>query len=256
MIDVAKSAARAAGELVMGLYRREIETREKADRSPVTAADLAASRVIATHLASTGLPVLCEEAVIDYAIRKEWTKYWLVDPLDGTKEFLSGTDCFTVNIALIESNRPILGVVFAPALATMAWAVEKQGAFLETPSGVERLTPKKPNQRVCLTSRSENQDKLSQFFDDNGIQEAQAIGSALKFIRIAQGHAALYPRFCQSKEWDTAAGQIILLESGGWILEPQTLRPLSYNKEDLSNSHFIVGCGDWDPQSLKWPEEK
>jgi 3'(2'), 5'-bisphosphate nucleotidase len=255
MIEIAIEAAREAGTLVMSHYRRGVETALKEDLSPVTEADMAASACIRHRLNDTGLPVLCEERVIEFAERQSWDRFWLVDPLDGTREFLNANDQFTVNIALIENGRPILGVVHAPALNLLAWAVEGRGAFLESDQGQTKLAARS-NERVGMQSNSHPSSRVDQFYSDNGVSKTESLGAALKFIRIAQGAASLYARFTGSKEWDTAAGQIILLESGGWMVEPKSRKPLAYNKADLRNQDFVIGCADWDPATLKWPEER
>ncbi len=254
MIEKAIAAAREAGVLVMTHYRKAVHTDFKEDLSPVTEADLAASRCIRNALAESGLPVLCEEKVIDYAERQTWNRFWLVDPLDGTKEFLNANGQFTVNIALIENGRPTLGVVHAPALNLLAWAVEGQGAYLQSEEGESKLAARS-NGRVGMQSNSHPSSRVDQFYSNNGVAKTESLGAALKFIRIAQGAASLYARFTGSKEWDTAAGQIILLEAGGWMLEPKSRKPLAYNKADLRNQDFVIGCADWDPATLKWPEE-
>ncbi len=254
MIFLAIQAARAAGEIILNHYRKSVRVSLKADASPVTEADFAACAAIRSVLESSGIPVLSEEKTVDYTVRKHWDSYWLIDPLDGTRDFLDQTGEFTVNIALIEKRAPVLGVVYAPALEELAWAVQGQGAFLETPLGKTPLRAISQS-KTGLCSRSQS-NVLDTFFAENGIRDKNPVGSALKFIRMAQGKAGLYARFTSSKEWDTAAGQVILTEAGGWIQTPDSKGPLQYNKSDLRNSDFVVGASNWDPESVKWPEEK
>ncbi|MBY0369269.1 3'(2'),5'-bisphosphate nucleotidase CysQ [bacterium] len=244
--------ARMAGDLILAHYQKETSVSLKSDGSPVTAADQESSDLIARELAFTGFPVLSEEAEVEYSIRKNWTTFWLVDPLDGTKEYINRTGEFTVNIALIENGLPVFGIVHAPALELLAWAERGKGAFLETAEGTRRLDCRKTDSRVGVHSRTHRSKQCVEFFQRNGMERDETVGSALKFVRIAEGKAGLYARFVGSKEWDTAAGQILLQEAGGWILRHASKTAPTYNKEDLENGDFIAGSGTLDPRSLDW----
>lgn len=255
MIRTVLTIAREAGECILEHYERSPAFRLKADQSPVTAADEASSQLLCERLAALGFPVLSEEAEVDYSVRRTWETFWLVDPLDGTKEFLKRNGEFTVNIALIDQARPVFGVVYAPALDQMAWAVLGNGAFLESPEGPLRLDCRTAEASVGLASRSHSTAGVEAFYRRNGIQTLDAVGSALKFIKVARGEAGLYARFSGSKEWDTAAGQLLVTEAGGWVRPQNGRAPLLYNKEDLENGNFVAGSGNVDPGNLEWPDE-
>jgi 3'(2'), 5'-bisphosphate nucleotidase len=227
----------------------------KADHSPLTLADMAAHHHIAAELKALtpAIPLLSEEdADIGYETRRAWTRYWLADPLDGTREFINRNADFTVNIALIEDGYPVLGVVVAPALGLSYFAAQGAGAF-QLKGGVrsELRTRKVPALPVFVVSRSHKNPELEAFLDAAPPHEARSRGSSLKFCQIAAGEADLYPRTGPTSEWDTAAGQCIAEQAGALVLRLPDLSRLRYNqKESLLNPLFaaIGDCSfDWKP---------
>jgi len=249
----AVALARRAGEAILEVYRSDFAVEHKADRSPLTEADLAAHTVIAEGLKALapGLPVLSEERLAPpYSVRSQWRRYWLVDPLDGTREFVKRNGEFTVNIALIEDGDPVLGVVFAPVLDEMAHAVRGGGAELERAGDRAPLqvAPRNNPPLRVMGSRSHGDGRLVGFLDRIGAHELFALGSSLKFCRLAEGGADLYLRYGPTSEWDTAAGQCVLEEAGGAVtdLAGKTLR---YNQRDsLLNPDFVASAdpkGAW-----------
>ena len=242
--------ARNAGDAVMAVYRRDFAVEEKADKSPLTEADLASHRLLAAGLdrLTPGLPVLSEESVESQGSQRlEWTRYWLVDPLDGTKEFIKKNGEFTVNVALIEAGRPVFGVVHAPALDVTYWGQAGQGAWKRTgtsdpePIAVAPVPQGSSGWRV-VGSRSHQSEAFQSFLERLPDAEIVAMGSSLKLCLVAEGAADLYPRLGLTSEWDTAAAQAVVEAAGGQVLEYPTLQPLRYNTrpETLLNPHFIV----------------
>jgi len=258
LLNLAIETAVDAGESIMNVYNEKtIGFESKPDTTPLTLADKIAHNTIESALLKTGLPVLSEEG-IQYAWdeRKLWVRYWLVDPLDGTKEFLKKNGEFTVNIALVEKGKPTLGVVFAPALGLLYYASEK-GAYKTIVSGfsetgieeLEKCAQKLPfteekGKLVVVASRShfnnETNDFINRFNKENKPLEMVQKGSSLKLCLIAEGSAHLYPRFGPTMEWDTAAGHAVLLNAGKQICSLPEGEPLKYNKEDLYNPSFYA----------------
>ncbi len=238
-----------AGEAIMEIYTRDFEVVEKADRSPLTEADMRAHRLIVTALEqlTPAIPVLSEESgEIPWEKRREWDRYWLVDPLDGTKEFVKKNGEFTVNIALIEDHRPVLGVVHAPAIERTYSAATGLGAFAQ---GVGEARPEPIHVRPhsagrpwrVVGSRSHPSGRLASFLERLGEHEMVAMGSSLKLCLVAEGRADVYPRLGPTSEWDTAAAQAVVEQAGGSVHVTETLAPLTYNeKDDLLNPAFIV----------------
>lgn len=248
--------ARRAGAAIMTVYAREFEVMDKDDRSPLTEADLAAHRIIAEDMAALdpALPLLSEEgAHLPWAQRRQWPRHWLVDPLDGTREFVKRNGEFTVNIALIEEGAPVLGVIYAPALDYLCHAERGEGAFLRTAGGQDlplHCRHPAPRPLRVLASRSHLDPLTAAALERMGPAERIGLGSSLKFCRLAEGRVDVYPRFAQTYEWDTAAGQCILEAAGGAVLRLDG-RPLDYNrKPELENPHFIA-LGD---AALPWRE--
>lgn len=253
--DAISAIARAAGEEILAVYARDFEVTEKADASPLTQADLAAHRRIVSRLPELGggLPVLSEESAdIAWSERRAWSRYWLVDPLDGTREFVKKNGEFTVNIALVERGRPVLGVVYAPVFDYLLHAIAGQGAWLRqagTDIAVQVRQPATLPLRVAA-SRSHLDPRTAAFLERIGDAERHGLGSSLKFCRIAEGRIDLYPRFGPTSEWDTAAAQCVLEAAGGAVLRLDGT-PLAYNgKESLLNPDFIA-VGD---RSLPWQD--
>lgn len=246
-LEAVVSLAEKAGQAIMALYNREeLGVTLKEDISPVTLADLAAHRVILEGLRelTPHLPILSEESdAIPYSDRRNWNRYWLVDPLDGTKEYIKRNGEFTVNIALIVDCKPLLGVVHAPALGRTYSAVQGQGAFRQTSIGetpchiAVRRNPEK--QLKVVVSRSHPGKEGEAFLHTLGAYETVKIGSSLKFCLVAEGSADLYPRFGPTREWDTAAGHCILASAGGEVTDLDG-QPLRYNKPNLLNPSFIA----------------
>jgi 3'(2'), 5'-bisphosphate nucleotidase len=238
--------AAEAGEQIMQIYNQEFTVKAKDDESPLTAADLAAHRIIKNGLKALtpDIPQLSEESKqLPYETRASWETYWLIDPLDGTREFIKRNGEFTVNIALIHEHDAVLGVVAAPAKNLMYYACRGQGAY-KTVDGaqgkrirVRKPTPAKP---TVAGSRSHAGDSLAAFLDRLGEYELLSMGSALKSCLVAEGKVDIYPRFGPTSEWDTAAAQCVVEEAGG-VLNDLQMNKLRYNtKDSLLNPHFIV----------------
>jgi len=245
--------ARDAGAAIMRIYAGEFAVERKDDNSPLTAADLAAHRVIVDglHAVLPLMPVLSEESAeqAGWDERRLWSRYWLVDPLDGTREFVKRNGEFTVNIALIDDHRPVLGVVFAPALDELYWAWSGGHAHFATKSqsGNLRTRPRGLPLRVA-GSRSHADPRTLAALDKFGPHELMPLGSSLKFCRAARADVDVYIRYGPTSEWDTAAGQCVLEQAGGCVmrLDGENLR---YNtKESLLNPDFLA-CGD---ASVDW----
>ncbi|HHL40345.1 MAG TPA: 3'(2'),5'-bisphosphate nucleotidase [Deltaproteobacteria bacterium] len=214
--------------------------------SPLTLADLAANRVIIEGLSrlSPQLPVLSEECrEVPYAERSRWERFWLVDPLDGTKEFLKRSDEFTVNIALVEGRSPVFGVVFAPARSLLYYGLRGRGAFRVSGAGRPepiRTAPYEPGGPIrIVASRSHRSAGLDAFLQRLGDVRALSIGSSLKFCLVAEGSAHLYPRLGPTMEWDTAAAQAVVEAAGGLVTD-LARRPLACNKPNLLNPSFMA----------------
>ena len=245
--------AQRAGAAIMAIYAQDFVVEAKPDDSPLTAADLAAHRIICDSLAALtpDIPVLSEEsAAIDWDIRRDWLRYWLVDPLDGTREFVKKNGEFTVNIALIDGHAPVLGVVYAPALDYLAHAERGVGAFLREgadDTAMRTRRPASPPLRVAA-SRSHLDARTLAVLQRIGEHRRIGLGSSLKFCRIAEGRMDMYPRFGPTSEWDTAAGQCVLECAGGAVLRLDGT-PLDCNrKASLLNPDFIA-LGD---ATLPW----
>ena len=250
VIQLAQDAAAA----ILGIYDSDFAVEHKDDDSPLTAADLAAHRCIIEGLAriTPDIPVLSEESAheVPATERRQWTRLWLVDPLDGTREFVKRNGEFTVNIALIEDGVAIFGVVQAPVTGALWHGGATLGAFVRqhgTDTALHVRTPATAPLRVAA-SRSHRDARTQAFIDRMGDAEPIGLGSSLKFCRIAEGGLDVYPRFGPTSEWDTAAGQCVLEGAGGALFDPQG-RPFRYNqRERILNGDFIA-LGD---ASLPW----
>ncbi|MBI3188680.1 MAG: 3'(2'),5'-bisphosphate nucleotidase CysQ [Gammaproteobacteria bacterium] len=244
---VVNDIAVQAAVKILEVYNSEFAIEHKEDKSPLTAADTAAHHVIVDGLTALtpNIPVLSEEsASIPYATRQTWQRYWLVDPLDGTREFIKRNGEFTVNIALIESGRSILGVIVVPVtnVRYFAWrdggTWKQQGSQAAKKIHVSKIDSSKPL-RVA-GSRSHGSDKMQQFIEKIGSCEMVSMGSSLKFCLVAEGKADLYPRLGLTSEWDTAAAQCVVEEAGGHVTTTD-MKPLRYNtKDSLLNPEFFV----------------
>jgi 3'(2'), 5'-bisphosphate nucleotidase len=238
---------REAGCATMKYYDGTVEAgvREKEDRSPVTLADEVAHGILVEGLRriDPATPVLSEEAeAVSFEIRRGWRRFWLVDPLDGTKEFIKRRAEFTVNVALIEDGEPVLGVVMAPALDLLYWAVKGGGAWREGNGGsAERIYSSAPAAGTPLTvveSLSHPSPELEEYLQAIPVGRRVKAGSSLKFCWVAEGRADIYPRLGPTMEWDVAAGDCIYRQSGRKGERPS---PLTYNKPDLRNTSFVIG---------------
>ncbi len=240
-------AAREAGEAILEIVRRGFDVEHKQDSSPVTEADRAAELIILAALAKAapGVPIIAEEEVAAGRIPAHGDTYFLVDPLDGTKEFVRGGDDYTVNIGLIVNGIPHLGVVFAPATEQLHAGIVGEGAWLEDLSNRIPISTRKPgSELVAVASKSHfNQptaDYLCEAAKDCGYV---GIGSSLKFCIVAEGRADIYPRLSPTSEWDTAAGHAVLLAAGGRVDGPDG-EPLGYGKRAFLNRGFVA-TGGW-----------
>lgn len=255
LIEVRKAVAEA-GAAILEIYAdpSRFETESKADDSPLTAADVAANKLLVSRLQelTPEIPILSEESKQSpWYDRKRWTDCWIVDPLDGTKEFLKRNDEFTVNVALVRNHTPVLGVVYAPALQQWYYAVIHEGAWHQT--GGKVIEQIKVNELPVdrpwkvVGSRSHKTPEVEAFVKRLGEAEMVEMGSSLKLCLVADGTADIYPRLGPTSEWDTAAAQIIVEEAGGQVLDAETGQPLTYNaRESILNPHFIV-CAYPDP---------
>jgi 3'(2'), 5'-bisphosphate nucleotidase len=242
--------ARAAGAAIMSFYAGDAGVRAKDDGSPLTLADEAAHRVIGDALSAwtPDVPIVSEEGEIpDATVRQSWRRFWLVDPLDGTKEFLHRNGDFTVNVALVEDGEPVLGVVYAPAIDRCWYAGTSFGAWVEAPGEAPRRihsTPPAAGQPlVVVESRSHPSEALERWLATVPVARRVPAGSSLKFCLVAEGRADVYPRFGPTMEWDVAAGDCVFRESGRDASGHGAPRrsPLTYNKPDLRNGDFVVG---------------
>ncbi len=248
MLNPVQQIAKTAGERIMEIYKTDFTVEQKYDNSPLTLADMAAHKFIVAELEKLTpyLPILSEEsAKIPYETRKTWGRYWLVDPLDGTREFVKRNGEFTVNIALIDDHKPILGVVYVPVSGITYFAAQGNGAFKSLPEqSPEQIHVRShlPKNRITVAgSRSHANESLQKFIEKFTVEvEMLPMGSSLKFCLVAEGMADIYPRFGLTSEWDTAAAHCVVEEAGGYLTNTQ-LQPLRYNtKESLLNPHFLV----------------
>lgn len=254
LIAPVREIARAAGEKIVAIYNRGFSVEHKEDKSPLTEADMAAHDAIVAGLGALtpALPVLSEEsAALPFAERARWRRYWLVDPLDGTREFVKRNGEFTVNIALIEDHEPVLGVILVPVTGLCYYAARGGGAFRVAPGGrpaAIRVRPLDPSHVIVAGSRSHAGGSLAGFLENIGSHELISMGSSLKSCLVAEGRADVYPRLGPTSEWDTAAAHCIVEEAGGRVTDT-AMRPLRYNtKESLLNPDFFVSgdpAHDW-----------
>jgi len=244
--------AEEAGEAIMKIYRTDFKVEYKDDKSPLTAADKAANDVIIAGLKNLDLdiPIISEEnKTIEYADRKDWTYCWIVDPLDGTKEFLKRNDEFTVNIALVNNGKLEGGVVYVPVTEEFYYAEPNGKAWYKRGDNIATsISAQKPegDTVVIMGSRSHMNEETEQFVEEQKQKfknvEFIAAGSSLKLCKVAQGLAHFYPRFAPTMEWDTAAGQAVVEAAGGKVLRHPEMTPLLYNKENLLNPYFLVSA--------------
>jgi 3'(2'), 5'-bisphosphate nucleotidase len=239
--------AREAGRATLTYYDGAVpaEVREKEDRSPVTLADEVAHGILVEglHRIDPATPVVSEEAAAaSFETRQGWRRFWLVDPLDGTKEFIKRRAEFTVNVALIDEGEPVFGVVLAPALELLYWAVKGEGAWREKKGGpAERIystTPAPGTPLTVVESLSHPSPELEEYLQTIPVARRVKAGSSLKFCWVAEGRADIYPRLGPTMEWDVAAGDCVFRQSGR---DGERSSPLTYNKPDLRNTSFVIG---------------
>ena len=253
LLDDLAEAAREAGEAILEIVSRGFETETKSDSSPVTEADRAAELVIlgAIARAAPGIPVVAEEEVAAGRIPQHGDTYFLVDPLDGTKEFIRGGHDYTVNIGLVERGVPKLGVVFAPATGRLHGGCVGSGAWVDEGNGRQEIVTRGRGERMtAIASKSHlNQATIDYLQEAVGVCDYVAVGSSLKFCILAEGRADIYPRASPTSEWDTAAGHAVLLAAGGLVDGPDGL-PLAYGKTAFLNRAFVATSG-WKPPRLE-----
>ena len=258
LLHIAIEAALEAGKEILEIYKSddfEIET--KGDNSPLTKADKASHNVIVSFLEKTGIPILSEEGKeIPYDQRKDWKQLWIVDPIDGTKEFIKGNGEFTVNIALVENQKTTLGVIFVPALGELYFSTSTLGAFkvsvdlrtIDIQKSIDNSN-KLPLERqdktfTIVASRShmstETEEYVAEMREKHGEVNLISKGSSLKLCMVAEGQADCYPRFAPTMEWDTAAGQAICEHAGFQVIDLGTKENLLYNRKNLLNNWFLV----------------
>jgi 3'(2'), 5'-bisphosphate nucleotidase len=246
LVPAIVALARRAGDAILTVYGQQFEVTNKADQSPLTLADMHSHEIIVEGLRALTpqWPVLSEEASdISFDERRTWSRYWLVDPLDGTKEFVSRNGEFTVNIALISDHAPVLGVVFVPVSNTTYTGAAGVGAFCQhgsaSPQAIRVTTPAAVPLRI-VGSRSHRGDSLDQYLPRLEPYQLIAVGSSLKFCLVAEGTADFYPRFGPTSEWDTAAAHAVVEAAGGAVIRTDGT-PLRYNAgAGLLNPHFLV----------------
>ena len=228
-----------AGNVVMSFYREDqIDVNFKKDQSPLTAADIASNNFIVNELESNfSYPILTEESPVPYKSRKSWSKFWLVDPLDGTKDFIEKNGEFTINIALIDKQRPILGVINIPALDLIYWAELGKGAYK---NGRKVFNKSNRKNLIGTDSRFHSTNETREFFKRNNIRKVIQYGSCLKLCKLAEGEIDIYPRLNGTKEWDTAAADIILNEADCSLVSYPFRKKLVYNKKTFNNPFFIA----------------
>ncbi|CAM3387578.1 3'(2'),5'-bisphosphate nucleotidase CysQ [Aequorivita lipolytica] len=256
-LSVAIQAALDAGKEILKIYGTDFSVEIKGDDSPLTQADENANAVIMGYLKATGIPIISEEnKQLDFSERKDWSRCWIVDPLDGTKEFIKRNGEFTVNIALVEDGNPILGVIYVPVSKELYFTSEdgKTSKKIIVPSEeislqeiFEKAEPIKPSaitSKVQIVgSRSHLNEETKDFISEIEKQREVEIvskGSSLKFCLVAEGLAHIYPRYAPTMEWDTAAGHAICKAVGVSVIDQTTKMPMRYNKPNLLNNHFLV----------------
>lgn len=251
LVELAIRASLDAGTEIMKIYSTEdFGVEMKGDHSPLTKADIASQNAIMRYLGQTTIPVLSEESdeQVAYDIRKDWMRCWVVDPLDGTKEFIKRNGEFTVNIALVENGVPLFGVIYVPARDELYYSVPGAGAFirrnaLNTNNDVKLPSQSLPAVFTIVGSRSHSSPETEAYIEEmktkHGTVDFAASGSSLKFCLLAEGKAHSYPRFAPTMEWDTAAGHAILIAAGGNVVVWPDKTALRYNREQLRNPWFL-----------------
>ena len=258
LLNLAINAALEASKEILEIYSSDdFEVQLKTDNSPLTKADLASHQIIESYLKQTNIPILSEEGKnISYDERKDWNQLWIIDPIDGTKEFIKRNGEFTINIALVENQRPILGVIYAPVLNELYFSTCENGAFKVKVNPINynidqliissvKLPLKRKNKTYTIVaSRSHLSDQTVDFIEEikkeKGSVHLISKGSSLKLCLVAEGIADCYPRFAPTMEWDTAAGQAICEHAGFRVIDWETKQDLLYNKPKLLNNWFLI----------------
>jgi 3'(2'), 5'-bisphosphate nucleotidase len=256
LLNIAAEAAIKAGKKILEVYAKDFAVETKTDNSPLTEADRESHNIIKDHLQQTGLPLLSEEGKqLAFADRKDWETFWLIDPLDGTKEFIKKNGEFTVNIALIKNKKPVLGIVYVPVTGILYFGSESNGSFkiaYDENKTVEELIANaaklpdavSPEKYTIVASRSHSSAETENFIDErkkiHGEVDLISAGSSLKLCLVAEGKAQVYPRLAPTMEWDTAAGHAVAKFSGCKVYDFKTNEELEYNKENLLNPWFVV----------------
>lgn len=238
------NVAKQAGQEIMNIYKNDFSVKLKVDKSPLTCADLASHQLICNELSKLypNIPILSEESADSFNFYDENICFWCVDPLDGTKEFIERNDEFTVNIALIENQKPILGVIGAPAKNIVYFAAKNEGAFKQQDNNEPykiQVKSQDPRHLIFAVSRSHLDDQTKKMIDEFKPEILQA-GSALKLAYVAEGLVDLYPRFGPTMLWDVASGQCIIEEAGGKVLRSINQQPMTYNLNHMKNDSFIA----------------
>ncbi|UCN00584.1 3'(2'),5'-bisphosphate nucleotidase CysQ [Sulfurimonas sp. SWIR-19] len=239
------SVAKEAGEAIMQIYAKDFTIEYKDDKSPLTEADTKANEIICASLQTLypNIPIMSEEnKQTEYEVRKKWEYYWCIDPIDGTKEFIKKNDEFTVNIALIYKKTPVLGVVYAPAMDEIYKAKKGHGAFKNNQKLPLHVNHTPKEKLFVVASKSHLSPETQEFIDTLDAKEIKQVskGSSLKLCMVAEGAADIYPRLAPTMEWDTAAADAIVRESGKMTCSYKTQAPIVYNKENLLNPWFVV----------------
>jgi 3'(2'), 5'-bisphosphate nucleotidase len=263
LLKLSVNAALKAGEEILRIYNTDFDVVTKSDNTPVTEADKASGKCIGIELAASGIPVISEEEdILDYSVRKSWKSVWIVDPLDGTKEYIKRNGEFAVNIALVENGRPVIGVIYAPVVKEIYYGCIGYGSYkIIQHDLITELTKKNiadylmdfgkrlplqkpPKSYTLVASRShlsrEVNTRIRQLEKVYGQIDIISVGSSIKQCWVAEGKAHEYPRFGTTMEWDTAAGQCILEQAGSELVDYETGSPMIYNKENMKNSFFIA----------------
>lgn len=244
-IEEIKTIALEAGQIIMNIYEKDFDVEYKEDQSPLTKADIASNSYICKRLQELypAIPLMSEEnKKVAYEKRKNWEYYWCIDPIDGTKEFIKKNGEFTVNIALIHKNMPVLGVVYAPALDKLYWSKKGEGAFFNNQKLPLKVNENPKQKLFVVASKSHLSSETQEFINNLKTNEIEqvSIGSSLKLCMVATGEADVYPRLAPTMEWDTAAADAIVREAGKTTVQYENQEALEYNKENLLNPWFIV----------------
>ena len=246
-IDLQKvvNIAKEAGDAILKIYKKNFTVEYKDDKSPLTEADTKANEIICNALVKLypNIPIMSEEnKQTEYEVRKNWEYYWCIDPIDGTKEFIKKNGEFTVNIALIHKDTPVLGVVYAPVLNEMYRAKKDEGAYLNNKKLPFQINDTPKEKLNVVASKSHLSKETQEFIDKLDTKEIEQIsrGSSLKLCMVATGTADIYPRLAPTMEWDTAAADAIVRESGKMTYQFESKTPMLYNKENLLNPWFVV----------------